>query len=68
VLRRHDAATDSVDFERLADDEPREVASLQTGLRLARAEQASLAQQIRPGRRAVLRRRLSPLRRLLARP
>jgi SAM-dependent methyltransferase len=67
VLRKRGVVTTPGDLERLAKDDPREIASLQTSVRLARTELAGLAAQIRPSRRAALRGRLSMIRRHLPR-
>jgi hypothetical protein len=67
ALRKRDVAITKAELERLADD-PREVASLQTSLRLARSELAQSATTVPPRRwREVLSRRFPALRRLSGR-
>lgn len=64
-LRRRGVEISKPDLERIDAAEPREVTGLQTSVRLARAELATLGARLpAPGRRAAVRRRLSTVRRL----
>jgi SAM-dependent methyltransferase len=68
VLRRREVDISEADLERIDAADPREVAGLQTSLRLARNELAELgARGSADGRRAALRRRLSKLKRSVGR-
>jgi SAM-dependent methyltransferase len=67
VCRKREVKIRKTDLEQIEADEPRELIALQTSLRLARNELASLAARPPEPRRHDLRRRLSALKRLVLR-